>query len=109
MSHFAEIKGNIVQRVLVVGDDQEQRGAEFLSDDLGLGGTWIQCSYNGTIRKQYPSIGYTYDPTADVFIAPQPYPSWVLDKNHDWQPSVPMPDGDKLWSWDEKTLSWVAR
>lgn len=107
MAHFAEIdSSNIVRRVLVVGDDQEHRGAEFLAVDLGLGGTWVQCSYNGNIRKQYPGIGYRYDDSADVFVAPQPYPSWALDANHDWQPPTPKPEGE-YW-WDETALSWIG-
>ena len=73
MAHFAEInKDNIVLRVLVVSDDLEHRGQEFLSQDLGLGGTWIQTSYNGNIRKNYAGIGYTYDKNRDAFIAPKP-------------------------------------
>ena len=70
MAHFAEIKDNIVQRVLVVNDNDEHRGQEFLAEDLGLGGTWIQCSYNGRIRGCYPGIGFIYDPVADVFVSP---------------------------------------
>jgi hypothetical protein len=73
MAHFAEIDtNNIVTRVLVVGDDQEHRGQEFLANDLGLGGFWIQTSYNNNIRKNYAGIGYTFDPVRDAFIAPQP-------------------------------------
>ena len=106
MAHFAEIDNDgIVLRVLVVGNDEEARGAEFLANDLGLGGTWVQCSYNGTIRKQYPGPGYLYDAIADVFIAPQPFPSWKLDKNHDWQPPVPKPAGVCLW--DEDAQKWT--
>lgn len=87
MAHFAEIdENNIVKQVLVVPDEQEHRGQEFLANDLQLGGTWIQCSYNNRIRKQYPSPNYSYDPIADVFIKPQPDPSWSLDENYDWQP-----------------------
>ncbi len=107
MAHFAEIdSNNIVQRVLVVNNEIEHRGAEFLANDLQLGGTWIQCSYNGNIRKQYPGAGFTYDLVADVFVAPQPFSSWTLDANHDWQPPTPMPDG--LVQWDEALLAWVA-
>jgi hypothetical protein len=63
-------------------------------------------SYNGNIRKQYAGIGYTYDAVNDVFIAPQPYPSWSLDENFDWQPPTPMPtEGNRYW--DEDSLSWV--
>ncbi len=106
MAHFARIENNLVTEVLVVDNNMEHRGADFLANDLGLGGTWIQTSYNNNIRKQYAGIGYSYDPVADVFIAPQPYPSWSLDENFDWQPPTPMP-AEGRWYWDEATLSWV--
>lgn len=106
MSYFARIENNIVTSVLAVPDSQEHRGQEFLADDLGLGGTWIQTSYNNRIRKQYAGIGYTYSSEADVFIAPQPFPSWSLDSNHDWQPPRPKPDGQ--WLWDESKGDWVS-
>ncbi|WP_347138895.1 hypothetical protein [Paracoccus sp. SSK6] len=71
MAHFAELSDdNIVMRVLVVSDDQEHRGEAFLAVDLGLGGRWIQTSYNGNIRAKFAGIGDTYDPVADVFVAP---------------------------------------
>ena len=73
MAHFAEIDdNNIVLRVLVVDNSLEHRAADFLANDLGLGGTWIQTSYNGNIRKNYAGIGFTYDETRDAFIAPEP-------------------------------------
>jgi hypothetical protein len=72
MAHFAEVQNNIVTRVLVVPDEQEHRGQEFLSEDLGLGGVWIQTSYNARIRKNYAGIGYTYDEARDAFIPPKP-------------------------------------
>lgn len=108
MAHFAEIDSdNIVTRVLVVPDEQEHRGQQYLADELALGGRWIQTSYNNRIRKQYAGIGFTYNETADVFIAPQPYPSWSLDGNYDWQPPVPMPT-DGLYYWDEENQQWNA-
>lgn len=108
MAHFAEISDqNRVLRVLVVPDKQERRGADFLAIDLGLGGAWVQCSYNGNIRKQYPGVGYIYDPNADVFISPQPYPSWSLDANHDWQAPVSKPDDGNEYQWDETIQTWV--
>lgn len=107
MAHFARIdEYNTVTEVLVVPDDQEHRGQDFLADDLGLGGTWIQTSYNHNIRKQFAGIGYTYDPDADVFIEPQPYPSWSLDENYDWQAPIPKPEG--AYYWDEDSQSWIA-
>jgi len=72
MANFAEINSNnIVIRVLAVDDSLEDRGAEFLANDLGLGGTWIQTSYNNNIRYNYAGIGYTYDSERDAFIPPK--------------------------------------
>jgi hypothetical protein len=71
MAHFAEIdKDGFVLRVLVVDNSQESRGQEFLAEDLGLGGTWIQTSYNANIRGKYAGIGDRYDEEKDEFIAP---------------------------------------
>lgn len=96
MAHFAEIdENNIVVRVLVVGDDQEDRGQEFLANDLGLGGTWLKTSYNtqggvhtlgGTpFRKNYAGAGYSYDETRDAFIPPKCHDTAVLNETTcDW-------------------------
>ena len=86
MAHFAEIDSDgTVLRVLVVGDDQEHRGQNFLADDLGLGGTWVQTSYNNRIRKQFAGIGYKYNANADLFIAPKCHDEAILNKTtYDW-------------------------
>ena len=107
MAHFARIdENNTVISVLVIPDDQEHRGQEFLADELGLGGTWLQTYYNHKIRKQYAGIGYTYEPVADVFISPKKFPSWVLNSNYDWEPPTPIPNTTQLWTWNEETVSW---
>jgi hypothetical protein len=83
LAHFAEIdSNNIVTRVLVVPDEQEHRGQDFLANDLGLGGIWYQTSYNNRIRKNYAGISYSYDPVRDAFIAPKPecHESVVFDE-----------------------------
>lgn len=108
MAHFAEIdENNIVLRVVVVDDAHEVDGENWCADFFG-GGTWKQTSYNGNLRYNYAGIGYTFDPVADAYYAPQPYPSWSLDDAYLWQPPVPYPaDGDD-YAWDEATLAWVA-
>ena len=105
MAHFAEIdQNNVVLRVTVVHDSLEANGAQWCHDTLG--GTWVQTSYNGRIRKNFAGIGYTYDPARDAFIPPQPYPSWTLDEaTCQWVPPVPMPT-DGMYVWDESTLAW---
>ena len=116
MAHFARIdENNVVQQVIVVankntadanGVEKEHIGAAFCESLLG--GTWVQTSYNGNFRKHYAGIGYTYDAGRDAFIAPQPYPSWSLDADCNWQAPVPMPTDGKMYSWDEATQSWVV-
>ena len=117
MAYFAELdeNSNVLQVISVSNNDapdpapahSEPLGQAFIADTLGLAGEWRQTSDNGNFRKQYCGPGYRYDAAADVFIAPQPFPSWTLDANHDWQPPTPMPSEGGPWVWDEATLTWV--
>lgn len=71
MAHFAEIDNdNKVIRVLVVPDEFEKTGEKYLSKTLGLGGKWIQTSYNAKIRGQYAGIGDIYNEELDIFETP---------------------------------------
>jgi len=108
MAHFAKIEDNLVTQVLVVPDNAEDRGQDYLANDLGLGGTWIQTSYNARIRKNYAGIGFTYDPVNDWFVAPQPYPSWSLDENAQWQAPVAYPTDGVVYQWNEDNKDWQA-
>ena len=126
MAHFAEIDNQgVVNQVLVVPDDQQHRGQEFLANDLGLGGTWIQTSYNTragvhygkdkkpdggvALRKNYAGIGYTYDSSRDAFIPPRPYPSWILNEDScQWHAPVDYPKDGKKYRWDEAAVSWIS-
>lgn len=118
MAHFAELdESNCVLRVITVSNNDapdpapansEPLGRTFIADVLKLPGEWRQTSYNGNFRKQYAGIGYTYDANADVFVLPQPFPSWSLDANHDWQPPTQYPSDGGEYRWNEATLSWVA-
>ena len=103
MAHFAKIVDGKVEQVIVVHNNDEANGAQFCHNLLG--GEWLQCSYNNRIRKQFPGIGFTYDQTRDEFVAPQPYPSWTLDQNNDWQPPTPKPNED--YYWNENTQTWL--
>jgi hypothetical protein len=110
MAHFAEIDENgLVKQVLVVPDAQEHRGHEFLADDLGLGGTWVQTSYNSRIRKNYAGIGMTYDADRDAFIHEQPFASWILNEDTcQWEAPVPYPIDGVMYIWNEETTDWEA-
>lgn len=105
MAHWAQIDDNNIVLQVIVGDNEEpDEGYSWIINNLG--GTWIKTSYNNSIRKQYAGDGFTYDPEADVFICPKPFPSWSLDENYDWKAPVLMPE-DGSWYWDEPTLSWI--
>jgi hypothetical protein len=120
LAHFAKIENNVVTQVIVVankdtadanGVEKEYIGAAFC--EKLFGGTWKQTSYNGTIRKNYAGIGYTYDADIDAFVPPQPYASWTLNNDTaQWEAPVPMPEDagtgepPKMYSWDEATTSW---
>ena len=87
------------------GNEYEEKGVQFCETLFGHA-NWKQTSYNHNIRKQFAGTGYTYDPDKDVFVAPQPFPSWSLDDNSDWQAPTPMPEDDNLYSWNEETQNW---
>jgi len=122
MAHFAEIntnsreypEGNVipadnkVMRVCVVDNanvpsDKHIDGETWCTNMWG--GTWKQTSYNGNFRKQFAAVGDIYDAAKDKFIKPQPYDSWTLDGDDDWQAPIAEPadfDGiDKKYSWNE--------
>jgi hypothetical protein len=109
MANFAEIDdSNIVVRVLSVPDEQEHRGEEYLSVDCGLGGKWIQTSYNGNIRKNYAGIGWRYYKTRDAFVEPKPYKTWVLNEDTcQWEPPKANPNDGMLYYWDEGWQDWI--
>jgi hypothetical protein len=122
MAHFCQLdENNVVTQVIVVansdtadasGVEKEHIGAAFC--EKLLGGTWKQTSYNGSIRKNYAGLGYTYDSEHDAFIPPKPFASWILNEESClWDAPVPMPEDagtgepPKRYSWDEATTSWV--
>ena len=126
MAHFAELNSsNEVLRVIVISnDDVNANGGELSSEAETFvasivphsedGTAWKQTSYNNNFRKQYAGIGHTYDASKDKFILPQPYPSWSLDSNDDWQAPVTKPtiteiDSNIVYtSWDEDNQKWLG-
>ena len=112
MAHFAELnENNVVLRVLVVPNEEEHRGEEFLRDDLSLGGRWVQTSYNANFRKMFAGIGYTYHEDLDMFIPPKPFPSWILNLDKgEWESPIPTPNINPYThalGWDEENQTWI--
>ena len=110
MSHFAKVVDGKVVNVIVA----EQEFFDTFVDSSP--GTWIQTSYNTygnkhpedrPLRGNYAGLGYTYDATNDVFYAPKPFTSWILNNTTWlWEAPVAMPDDGKIYTWDEETTSW---
>ena len=115
MAHFAKIEDGVVTQMVVVvnhvitdpdGNEQESLGQEFLQGLYGDEATWVQTSYNNNFRKQYAGINDTYDADKDIFIKPQPFPSFTLDENNDWVAPVAYPVDGKDYIWNEDSLGW---
>lgn len=110
MAHYAFINENNIVTEVIVGIDETEL-IEGLDTETWYGNfrgqTCVRTSYNGNIRKQYAGVGFTYNSQADVFIAPQPFASWSLDENYDWQPPTPRPE-EGYWYWDEEEGEWLA-
>ena len=137
MAYFTKLNNNVVERVesvsndvlleeqldennnvIYVGVEQESKGVEFLKTLYKEpNAVWKQTSYNtsggvhklgGTpLRKNYASIGYTYDEDRDAFIAPKPYNSWIFNENTClWEAPSAMPDNDNNYGWNESTTTW---
>lgn len=109
MAHYAFLDKNDIVTQVIVGVDETEL-IEGLDPETWYGNfkgqTCKRTSYNHKIRKQYAGVGYKYDKVNDVFIAPQPFPSWSLDDNFDWQPPIAKPEGSN-WIWDEELGDWV--
>lgn len=134
MAYFAKIgNGNIVEQVIVVnnsvitdnnGIEQEQLGIDFINSLYNTNDIWKKTSFNTNagvhalggipFRKNYASIGYTYDENRDAFIPPKPYNSWILNENTcNWNAPTPMPitytsgrETPDNYDWNETTQSW---
>jgi hypothetical protein len=115
MAHFAKIENGVVKQIIVVSNDDcgggnfpesEPIGQAYIAS-LGVDGEWLQTSYSSSFRAHY-AANCIYDTDADVFVAPQPYPSWTLDSNYDWNPPTPKPSTGGPYRWSEEDLEWVA-
>jgi len=111
MAHYAFLDANNIVTEVIFGRNETEvvDGISDWETHYGnfRGQRCIRTSYNNNIRKQYAGIGYFYDETADVFVSLKPFPSWILDSNHDWQAPVPKPDADGIWFWHEDTQEWT--
>ena len=128
MAYFAKIgSGNIVENVIAVSNLEattEEKGQEFINNTYQTNDIWKQTSYNTrggkyynsdntlgdqskAFRKNYAGKGYIYDENRNAFIPPKQYDSWILNEDTcRWEPPIPYPTDEKMYYWNEETLSW---
>jgi hypothetical protein len=137
MAHFANLDfNNQVTGVIVIDDEHENNGQEFINNVLKLEGIWVQTSYNTyagvhllggePLRKNYAGIGFLYDPIRDAFIPPKPeigewtlheasctwitskpFPSWIFNEEKiSWEAPTPYPTDDSTYVWNEEIVNW---
>ena len=117
MAHYAFLNSNNVVTEVIYGKDEGEDSIDWEQWYGNFRGQVCKrTSYNtiggvhtggGTpFRKNYAGIGYKYDAELDAFVPPQPYPSWTLDANANWQPPVAMPTDGGMYSWNEANQAW---
>lgn len=95
MGHFAKVVDGKVTQVIVAEPDFFETFVD------ASPGEWVQTSYNTygnqhpenrPLRGNYAGVGYTYDQTNDVFIAPKPSDDATLNETT-WLWEVPVASG----------------
>jgi hypothetical protein len=109
MAHYAFLDDNNIVTEVIAGrnEDEVVNGISDWEEYYGAlrGQRCVRTSYNNNIRKQYAGIGWSYDDVRDEFVEPQPFPSWSLDSNNDWQPPTPRPSIKSMWN--EELQLWI--
>ena len=110
MAYYAFLDDNNIVTEVIGGIDETE-----LIDDIDPE-TWysqfrgqpcVRTSYNHKIRGHFAGIGHRYDPDLDLFIAPQPFPSWVMLPNGWWEAPIPTPTNGGPYTWNETDQKWV--
>lgn len=121
MAHYAFLNNyNVVTEVIVGRDETDVRHdwEQFYGQLRGQ--VCKRTSYNTfggshrtggvPFRKNYACIGHSYDASRDAFIAPKPWPSWVLDEQTClWQAPVAYPNVPGDFEWNEAMLAWQQK
>jgi hypothetical protein len=109
MAHYAFLDQNNIVTEVIPGrnEDEVVDGISDWEQWYGdfRGQKCVRTSYNSNIRGTYAGVGYSYNEEEDIFIAPQPYPSWNRVGSF-WEAPTPRPEG-LGWYWDEESLSWI--
>lgn len=128
MAYYAQLDNNNKVVTVIKGIEEDNVDGE-LYYRINTGKIWKRTSYNTikgvhydpitrqpsedqskAFRKNFASIGYTYDEERDAFIPPKHYSSWILNEDTcTWEPPTPRPEivGDEEYFWSDDTQEWV--
>lgn len=102
MAYFAKVVSGSVVQVIVA----EQSFFNSFVDSSP--GTWLETFPDGSQRKNYAGVGYSYDSSRNAFIPPKPFPSWTLNETTcRWNSPIPYPNDGKAYRWDESNQEWI--
>ena len=109
MAHYAFLDDNNIVTEVIVGrnEDEVVDGISVWEAPYGefRGQRCLRTSYNNNIRGTYAGIGYSYNEEEDIFVAPQPFPSWTRNGSF-WEAPTPMPTDGQRYMWVEDDLNW---
>jgi hypothetical protein len=109
MAHYAFVNENNIVTEVIVGRNEDEIidgifNWESYYGEL-RGQRCLRTSYNNNIRGIYAGIGFSYNEEEDIFVTPQPYPSWIRNGSL-WDAPVEYPTDGGTYNWNESTLSW---
>ena len=109
MAHYAFLDENNIVTEVITGRNEDEV-VDGISDWEAYYGEFrgqrcLRTSYNNNIRGTYAGVGYSYNEEEDIFVAPQPYPSWTRNGSF-WEAPTPMPTDGKMYHWVEADLNW---
>jgi hypothetical protein len=108
MAHYVFLDENNIVTEVIVGINETEL-IEGLDPETWYGNFRGQAckrtSYNGNIRGVYAGVGYSYNEEEDIFVTPQPFPSWTRSGSF-WAAPTPMPIEGGPYRWVEADLNW---
>lgn len=122
MAYFAEIdNNNFVTNVVIIEDKHTYNSLGEIDETYGKYYCkvlfkseldWKLASQDGSVRVNYPGIGFTYNEELDAFVPQKPYDSWVLNPElANWEAPLPIPssviDENHRYVWNEEVVNWV--
>ena len=118
MAYYALLNYNNIVTQVVTGknEDETNYNMELVYQDM-FKQVCKRTSYNTQggvhsngdtpFRKNYASVGYTYDANRDAFIPPKPYESWALNEASClWESPIEYPTDVEMYTWNEDNQQW---